>query len=63
MRAKRAECSVETAVEGSDHAGEAGGAIRARGSTETEADKIRRQQQIRRKAKIVRHALAANRTR
>ena len=34
-----------------------------RSTVETEAERVRRQQLVRRKAKLVRHALAASRTR
>jgi len=57
------ECVVEVAVETAEQTHEAGEAQPRRGSAATEADRVRRQQLVRRKAKLARHALAANRGR
>jgi hypothetical protein len=56
------ECSIAVVVELPEPARESDGAAPRR-SAQTEADKVRRQQQVRRKTKLARHALVANRTR
>ena len=63
MRATVTECSIEAAVERSEEVHDTGGASGRRSSVGTEADKVRLQQHLRRKTKLVRHAMAANRTR
>ena len=54
---------IEVLVERSEASDELGGASPRRSSTETEADKVRRQQQVRRKTTLARRALAASRSR
>jgi hypothetical protein len=57
------ERSSDGGLDHSDAGPDLGVAPRRRSSTGTEADKVRRQQQLRRKARLARHALAASRTR
>lgn len=71
MRVAVTECTIEAVVEVTEAAtvelsaaaGDLGGVSPRRSSTETEADKVRRQQHLRRKTKLARHALTANRSR
>jgi hypothetical protein len=62
MGATVAQVSIEV-IERSDPAEGPGGDARRRSSAETDADRVRRQQYIRRKTKLARGALAAHRTR
>ena len=57
------ECTIETTVQESQAPQEVAGDVRQRRSSETEADKIRRQLHTRRKRRLARHALAASRSR
>jgi hypothetical protein len=57
------ECTIETTVQESEAPQEVAGEAPRRRSSETEADKVRRQLQIRRKTRLARHALTANRSR
>jgi hypothetical protein len=63
MRAIVAECVIEAAEERSEPAPELGGEAPRRSSAQTEADKVRVQQQLRRKVKLARRAMAAHRSR
>jgi hypothetical protein len=62
MAATVGECTIEVVVEQATEARE-GGVPAQRMTTETEADKIRRQLRLRRKMKIARRALMARRSR
>jgi hypothetical protein len=61
MAATLAEGSIEAV--GSEPVRELGDTFSRRSLAGTEADKVRRQQHIRRKTRLARRALAANRTR
>ncbi len=68
MGATVTECTVEAVVEAAVEApapaqGLDAGGERRRSASQTEADKVRRQQQLRRKTRLARHALVARRTR
>ncbi len=63
MRATVVEYTVEPVTQERHAADELTGAPRLRASAWTEADKIRRQRQLRRKTTLARRALAANRGR
>jgi hypothetical protein len=67
MGATVTECTVEAVVEAAAEApppaDDLGAGERRRSGSQTEADKIRRQQQVRRKTRLARHALVARRTR
>jgi hypothetical protein len=63
MSATLTKSTVTAVIERSDPADDFSGDSRRRSTAETEADKVRRQQQLRRKTTLARRALAAHQTR
>ncbi len=63
MAATLTDCTTEAAADGSEPVDDLGAAPHRQGSAATEADKVRRQQHLRRKARLARAAMTANRSR